>query len=104
MHHHAYFLPQQTHDQHVVESKDFIHSEVDWFNNPLLQTHAFKPHTPCGHYIDTQCLGKGEPIFESLGEEILHNPPSASSCVDSSTIILPHLEELLESHIISRTL
>jgi len=29
MHHRAYFLLQETHDQYVVESKDFIHGEVD---------------------------------------------------------------------------
>ena len=53
---------------------------------PLHRTHAFKPHTPCGHYIDTQCLGKGAPIFESLGEAILHNSPNASGNVDFSPI------------------
>lgn len=29
MYHHAYFLPRQTHDQYVVESKELIHGEVD---------------------------------------------------------------------------
>ena len=82
-------------------SKEFIPSKVDWLYNPLLRAYAFEPHTPCGHYIDTQCLGKGAPIFESLGEAILHNSPSASGCVDSSTIILPYFEEPLESHITS---
>ena len=61
--------------------------------------HAFKPHTPCGHYIDTQCLSQGAFIFESLGEAILPNPPSASSSFNSSTIIIPYSEEPLESHI-----
>ena len=46
-------------------------------------------------------MGKGAPIFERLGEAILHNFPSVSSHVDSSTLILPHLEEPLESHITS---
>ena len=41
-----------------------------------------------GCYIATQSLGKGAPIFERLGEEILHNSPSVSGHVDSSTIIL----------------
>ena len=71
---------------------------------PLHRTHAFKPHTTCSHYIDTQCLGKGAPIFERPGEAILHNSPSESSRVDSSPIILPHLEEPLELHITSRSL
>lgn len=43
MHHRAYFPPQQTDDQYVVEPKDFIHAHIDWFNNPLLSTHEFKP-------------------------------------------------------------
>ena len=30
----------------VVTTHDFIYP-------PLHQTHAFKPHIPCGHYIDT---------------------------------------------------
>lgn len=84
-----------------MESKDFIHNEFDWFNNPLLRTHEFKSLTPCGHYIGTQCLGKGESIFESIGESILPNPPSASASVDSSTITVPHLEEPLESPLTS---
>ena len=84
-----------------MESKDFIHSEVDWLYNPIPQTHSFKPHRPCGHYIDTQCLGEGASIFESLGEEIFSKNPSVSSSVESSAIILPHLEETLESHITS---
>ena len=46
-------------------------------------------------------MGKAAPIFERPGESILHNSPSVSGCVDSSTIILPHLEEPLESHITS---
>ena len=29
MHHYVYFLLKQTHDQHIVESKDIIHDEVD---------------------------------------------------------------------------
>ena len=64
----------------------------DFIYPPLQRTHAFKPHTPCGHYIDTQCLGKGAPIFERPGEEIIHNSPSVFGCVNSSTLILPHLE------------
>ena len=58
----------------------------------LHRTHAFEPHTPCGHYIDTQYLGKGAPIFERPGEETLHNSPSVSGHVDSSTLIITHLE------------
>ena len=92
MQHRVYFLPQKTHDQYVVESTEFIHVEVDWFNNPLLWTPEFKPHPPCGHYIDTQCLGKGASTFESQGEAIIPNPRNASSSVDYFTIILPHLE------------
>ena len=42
MHHHAYFLPQQYHDQYAVESKDFIHGEVDWFRNPIPAPNAFE--------------------------------------------------------------
>ena len=76
----------------VVITPDFIYP-------PLHRTHAFEPHTPYGHYIDTQCLGKGAPIFERPGEVILHNSPSVSGRVNSSTIILTHLEEPLESHI-----
>ena len=71
----------------------------DFIYPPLHRTHAFEPHTPCGHYIETQCLGKGAPIFESPGEAILHNSPSVSGPVDFSTIIIPHLAEPLESHI-----
>ena len=81
----------------VANTPNFIFS-------PLHRTHTFEPHAPCGHYIDTQCLGKGAPIFERQGEAILHNSPSESSHVDSSPIILPHLEESLESHITSRSL
>lgn len=73
MHHCAYFLPHQTHDQYVVESNEFIHDEVGCFNHPLLQTHEFKPHPPCGHYISTQCISKGASTFDSIGEEI---PPT----------------------------
>jgi len=83
------------HDDNIMEgitSLDFIYS-------PLHRTHAVEPYTPCGHYIDTQCLGKGAPIFERSREAILHNSPSVSSRADFSTIILPHLEEPLESHI-----
>ena len=64
----------------------------DFICPPLHQTHAFEPHTPCGHYIDTQWLGKGAPIFERPGEAILHNSPSVSGHVNLSTILLPHLE------------
>jgi len=42
MHHRAYFLPQQTHEQYVVESKDFIHGEVDWFRNPIPTLDSFE--------------------------------------------------------------
>jgi len=42
---------------------------------------------------------KGTSTFESLGEAIFPNPPSASDSVNSSTIIIPNLEEPLESHI-----
>jgi len=43
----------------------------------------------------------GASTFESPGEAIIPNRPSVSSSVDSSTIILPCLEEPLESHITS---
>ena len=46
-------------------------------------------------------MGKGAPTFERPKEAILHNSPSVSSRVEFSTIILPHLEEPLESHITS---
>lgn len=42
---------------------------------------------------------RGPLVFQSLGEAILPNPPSASDSVDSSTIILLHLEEPLKSHV-----
>lgn len=38
-------------------------------------------------------------MFESLGEEILPNPPSTSCSVEFNTNILPHSEESLESPI-----
>lgn len=41
MHHPAYFLPQQTHDQYVVDSKDFIHGEVNWFKTSILAPDVF---------------------------------------------------------------
>ena len=44
-------------------------------------------------------MGKGAPIFEIPGEEILQKSASVSGHVDFSTIILPHFEEPLESHI-----
>ena len=47
---------------------------------------------------------RGALILEGPGEEILQHSPSESSHDDSSTIIIPHLEELLESHITSRSL
>jgi len=37
--------------------------------------------------------------FESSGEEILPNSPSVSSSIDSSVILIPLVEEPLESHI-----
>ena len=73
----------------------------DVLYSPSHRTQAFTPHPPCGHYIETQCLGKGAPTFERPREEILHNSPSVSGHADFSTIILPHLEEPLESHITS---
>ena len=78
----------------VATTPDFIYP-------PLHRTHAFERHAPYGHYIDTQCLGKGAHIFESPREAILHKSPSVSGHVDSSTIIFPHLEEALEYHITS---
>jgi len=39
MHHHAYFLPQQTHDQYDIESKDFIHGEVTPYFEPMNLNH-----------------------------------------------------------------
>lgn len=43
----------------------------------------------------------GHPFLESRGEEISPNHPSASSSLESSTIILLHIEEPIESHITS---
>ena len=42
MHHRAYFLLQQIHDQYAMESKEFIHGEVDWFRHPILALYAFE--------------------------------------------------------------
>ena len=42
MHHRLYFLPKQTHDQYVVESKDFIHGEVNWFRHPIPTPDSFE--------------------------------------------------------------
>ena len=42
MHHRAYFLPQQSHDQYSVETKDFIPDEVDWFRNPIPAPNTFE--------------------------------------------------------------
>ena len=84
-----------------MEFKDFNHREVDWSKNPLLRIHEDERHPPCGHYIATQCLGKGKTTFESPGEAIFPNPPSAFGSVDSSSIFLTHLEEPPESHITS---
>ena len=42
MHHRAYFLPQQSHDQYAVETKDFIPHAVDWFKNPIPAPDAFE--------------------------------------------------------------
>lgn len=44
-------------------------------------------------------MGKRVYTLEGPKEAILPNPPSASSSVDSSATILPHLKELLGSHI-----
>ena len=85
------------HDDDIMEeitTPDFIYS-------PLHRTHAFPPHTPCGHYIETQCLSKGAPIFERPREALLYNSPSISGCADFSTIILSYSEEPLKSHITS---
>ena len=87
---HPIFYPDDDIMEGII-SPDFLYS-------PLHRNHAFEPHTPCDHYIATQCLGKGAPIFERLGEVILYHSPSVSGHVDSNTIILPHLEEPLESH------
>jgi len=35
MHHHVYFLPLQIHYLYVLEFKDFIHGEVNWFKIPI---------------------------------------------------------------------
>ena len=64
MHHCVYFLWQQTHDQYVVKSKDFIHGEVNWFNKPLLQTDKFKPHPPYGCYITNNVWVKGHALLK----------------------------------------
>ena len=42
MHHRAYFLPQQSHDQYAVETKDFIPNAVNWFKNPISAPDAFE--------------------------------------------------------------
>ena len=42
MHHRAYFLPHQSHDQYVIESKYFILDKVDWFKNPIPAPDAFE--------------------------------------------------------------
>ena len=36
MHHRAYFLPHQSHDQYAIETKDFIPNKVDWLKTPSL--------------------------------------------------------------------
>ena len=85
------------HDDDIMEeipTPDFIYS-------PLHRTHALTPHPPCGHYIKTQCLGKGAHTFERPQDAILHHSPSVSGRVDSRPSILPHLDEPLESHITS---
>ena len=84
-------------DDNIME----VFTTPNFIYSPLHRNHAFKTHTSCGHYIDTQFFGKGAPILESRGEAILQNPHSESGSVDSSTIILPHLEEPLEFHITS---
>lgn len=35
MHHCVYFLMQQTNHQYVMQSKDLIHGEVNWFKNSI---------------------------------------------------------------------
>jgi len=70
----------------------------DWFNHPLISTHEFKSHRPCGHYIATQWV-RGASTFESPEEAILPKPPTISGSVNSSTSTLPHFKEPLESHI-----
>ena len=87
---HHIFYPDDNIMDGII-SPDFLYSS-------LHRNHVFEPYTPCGHYIATQCLGKGVPIFERPGEVILHNSPSVFGHVNSSTILLPHLEEPLESH------
>ena len=47
---------------------------------------------------------RGALILERPGEAVLQHCPSESSHDNSSPIILPLLEELLESHITSRSL
>ena len=63
----------------------------DFLYSPLHRTHVFTPHTPCGHYIETQCLVKGAPTFERPREAIIQNSPSVSGRAEFSTIIIPHL-------------
>ena len=45
MHHRAFFLPKELvsqSDQFSVETKYFIHGNVDWFKNPILTPDAFE--------------------------------------------------------------
>ena len=42
MHHHAYFLPHQSHDQYALEYKDFIPNKFDWFKNPIPAPDTFE--------------------------------------------------------------
>lgn len=50
MHHHVYFLPQQTHDQYVLEYKESIHGEYDWFKNPNLTLDDFEEGNMGKHF------------------------------------------------------
>ena len=81
-----------------------VATNLDFIYSPLHRIHAFESHAPCGHYINTQFLGKGAVILERPGEVVLKHYPSESSRDDSSPIIIPHLEEPLESHVTLRSL
>ena len=85
----------------IVDDVDVNHIThvYDWFHHSLHQTHEFEPHPYCGDYISAQFLTRGASTFKSPGEVILPKPYVTYSCVDPSTIILPHLEEPLESHV-----
>ena len=45
MHHHSFFIPEEpslTSDRFLVEAKDFIHDQLDWFKNPIPTPETFE--------------------------------------------------------------